>query len=98
MTKYLIILGKSQKKLEIETSLSVCDVLLLIVQNYGEEWYGCRIYGDGFAVVVPEKEAYSIIDENKTVYEWAIERHNRTTQLCINNRVEVDTLNPFKEV
>ena len=41
--KYNVMLGKSKKEFVINTPIDIDGVLLMIADNYGDEWYGCCV-------------------------------------------------------
>lgn len=72
---YKVTLGLSNKKIMVEAkSVSLHEVMLMVAQYYGEEWYGCSVAdenGNFFCNAV--KDYYAEGDPNKTVYQWALE-------------------------
>ena len=100
---YIVTLGQSKKELQITTNLSISDILLLVVEHFGEEWYGCTVKNLDInrEMSIPSKATYNATNPNKSVYEWAIESHNISARLSIDLE-EADTVvinnNPFTEV
>lgn len=63
-------------------SFSLNDVLLLVAEYYGEEWYGCTVQDEnGNFICIPVKEYFTEGDPNKSVYQWAIEYMNGANRM-----------------
>ena len=72
-----------KEEFEIETELTMRDVSLLVVEHFGDEWWGCRIMDVGGKYMqIADKEMYSISYPNKNVYECAVSSHNLSARIC----------------
>ena len=75
--KYNITLGQSHKELTLEgDSMSLSDVMLLVANQYGEEWYGCCVRDENknfFCNAVKDyyTDKYSP-HPDWSVYQWAV--------------------------
>lgn len=73
MKKFVVTLGNSGEKFVVESdSLTMDDVLLMVAEKFGEEWYGCSVSCGKDFICNAVKDYYSYRDSDKTVYEWAL--------------------------
>lgn len=81
--KYIVKLGISQKEYTVDTEMPTRDVLLLIVEHFGEEWYGCKVTdANGRCTEILNKDLYNISHPNQSVYECALSMHNLSARIC----------------
>ena len=101
--KYIVKLGISQKEYAVDTEMPTRDVLLLIAEHFGEEWYGCKVTDEkGTVTQILDKSMYQVAYPNKNVYENAISQHNLSARICTPCNKEphydaVKNTNPFIE-
>lgn len=81
--KYKVVLGQSHKKLEVESSMSLDEVLLMVANEYGDEWYGCAVSCPETKsfILIPCKSYYTGIEDDGTpnkYYDFPEERKSWT--------------------
>ena len=83
--KFTVVLGFSRLKLTVESdTLTLDDVLLLVADAYGEEYFGCTVSAEnGDFICNAVKEYFEETDAYKGMSVYEIALHNYASRLKI---------------
>ena len=73
MKKFEITLGLSRKSLVLESAddnMTIDEVMLMVAQQYGEEWYGCRVSCKDSFICNAVRSYYTGINDDGTPDEY----------------------------